>query len=273
MVREKMQKVSISNTNELINYNSNDEIGDLVREYNRMLTELKKSAEILAKNERESAWAEMAKQVAHEVKNPLTPIKLGIQYLDKAWDDEKPDFGERFKKYKNTLIEQIDTLSRIASEFSDFAKVRNIKKESLNITDLLKNCLSFAQNERENLEIKYNQDKTEDIFVEADKEHLIRVINNLLKNAIQAIPEDKMGLVEVSLETLDQEILISISDNGNGVEEVIKDKIFTPNFTTKSTGSGLGLAMCKRIVETAGGEIYFETQQNLGSTFFVKLPK
>ncbi len=272
MIREKMQKVSISNTNEQIKYNSNDEIGDLVREYNRMLAELEKSAEILAKTERESAWAEMAKQVAHEVKNPLTPMKLGIQYLDKAWDDQKPDFGVRFKKYKNTLIEQIDTLSRIASEFSDFAKIRTLKKEQLNLTELLLNCVNFAQNERSDIQIIFEHNPTQAIKILADKEHLIRVINNLLKNAIQAISEDKDGKIEVKHILQGEFVLISISDNGNGIDPEIQEKIFIPNFTTKSTGSGLGLAMCKRIVETAGGEIYFKTHENVGTTFYVKLP-
>jgi signal transduction histidine kinase len=271
LIQDKLSKIKLGRTNEPIEWKENDEIGSLVSEYNRMIAELSKSADLLAKSERESAWREMAKQVAHEIKNPLTPMKLSVQHLQRTWKDHAPDMDLKMERLTKTIIEQIDTLSNIATEFSNFAKMPKANLEKINIKELIVNAIALFH-DSENLEITFESSVESDAFVFADKEQILRVFNNLIKNAIQAIPEDRKGKIMVSLKKEKMQFLISVSDNGNGIDEDVLDKIFVPNFTTKTGGMGLGLAMVKNIVETANGRIWFETKAGFGTTFFVSLP-
>ncbi len=270
LIQDKLSKIKLGRTNEPIEWKENDEIGSLVSEYNRMISELAKSAELLAKSERESAWREMAKQVAHEIKNPLTPMKLSVQHLQRTWLDHAPDMDIKMERLTKTLIEQIDTLSTIATEFSNFAKMPKTNLERINLQEILLSTIGLYSN-TQNVHFIFNKENKEDYFVLADKEQLLRVFNNLFKNAIQAIPEDKEGKIIVSVKKEMEQIIISISDNGAGISEDVLDKIFSPNFTTKTGGMGLGLAMVKNIVESINGKIWFSSKSGEGCTFFVSL--
>jgi two-component system, NtrC family, nitrogen regulation sensor histidine kinase NtrY len=271
LIQDKLSNIRLGKTNEPIEWKEHDEIGSLVSEYNRMIEELSKSAELLAKSERESAWREMAKQVAHEIKNPLTPMKLSVQHLQRTYKDNAPDMDEKMERLTKTIIEQIDTLSSIATEFSNFAKMPKANLAQIDLHQTIVNAVDLYKNAEE-AEIVFENKCTSVPRVFADKEQLIRVFNNLIKNAIQAIPENTKGLVRIVLSKEEKYYLVSISDNGQGISEEVLDKIFMPNFTTKTGGMGLGLAMVKNIVETIGGRISFETKNREGTTFYVSLP-
>ncbi|MGQ0827619.1 MAG: ATP-binding protein [Bacteroidota bacterium] len=270
LIQDKLSKIKLGKTNEPIDWKDEDEIGNLVREYNRMILELSNSAELLAKSERESAWREMAKQVAHEIKNPLTPMKLSVQHLQRTWKDNAPDMDQKMERLTQTIIEQIETLSSIATEFSNFAKMPKTHLEKIDIQEILLNSIALFHN-TENIHIDFTNECFGEAIVLADKEQLLRVFNNLLKNAVQAIPENKEGKINVILKTEKQQVLISITDNGMGIKDDVLDKIFVPNFTTKTGGMGLGLAMVKNILESSGGKIWFITKSGIGTTFYVSL--
>ncbi len=271
LIQDKLSKIKLGKTNELIEWPEKDEIGNLVSEYNRMILELAKSAELLAKSERESAWREMAKQVAHEIKNPLTPMKLSVQHLMRVWKDDASDKEQKMERLTQTIIEQIDTLSSIATEFSNFAKMPKANLEKINVQQVLQNSIALFQ-EQENISIDFRNSIVADVVVMADKEQLLRVFNNLIKNAIQAISEERKGKIEIELKQENQYYIISIKDNGSGISDEVRDKIFVPNFTTKTAGMGLGLAMVKNIVESINGRIGFETEIGKGTIFYISLP-
>lgn len=271
LIQDKLSNIKLGKTNEFIEWQEKDEIGNLVREYNRMISELTKSAELLAKSERESAWREMAKQVAHEIKNPLTPMKLSIQHLMRIWKDGAPDMDQKMERLTHTIIEQIDTLSTIATEFSNFAEMPKANLGKINLQQILLSSISLF-NDSENVLIEFENTATDNAFVLADKEQLLRVFNNLIKNAIQAIPEERNGKIEIRLKLENDFYIVSIKDNGIGIKDDVLDKIFVPNFTTKTGGMGLGLAMVKSIIESSNGKIKFETNPPEGSTFFVSIP-
>jgi two-component system, NtrC family, nitrogen regulation sensor histidine kinase NtrY len=271
LIRNKLSDVKLGKSNELIDWNGKDEIGSLVNEYNRMIIALSESAEMLAKSERESAWREMAKQVAHEIKNPLTPMKLSIQHLERAKKDNAPEFDQILERFTKTLVEQIDALANIANEFSNFAKMPVSNPEVIDIKALLKNVLSLFSGSTE-AEIIVNSPSDTNLMVIADREQLLRVFNNLLKNAIQSIPYGQEGLVQITLKSDKNMLLVSIKDNGIGIEKEQLKNIFVPNFTTKTGGSGLGLAMVKSIIESSGGNITFNSQVGKGTEFIFSLP-
>ncbi len=270
IIQEKMSTLKLGKPNEFIEWRQKDEIGNLVAEYNRMILELSKSAELLARSEREIAWREMAKQVAHEIKNPLTPMKLSIQHLKKLWQNKSPDIDEKIESTTKMLIEQIDSLTSIANEFSNFAKMPKANEESINIKNILGNIVELY---KDSIDISL-KDKCEGVecVVVADKEQLLRVFNNLVKNSVQAIPEDRNGKIEIIISLKDESVVVAVKDNGTGINERSVDKIFMPNFTTKTAGMGLGLAMVKNIVESSKGKIWFETTGSVGTTFYVSLP-
>jgi two-component system nitrogen regulation sensor histidine kinase NtrY len=271
LIQDKLSKIKFGKINEPIEWKEHDEIGSLVTEYNRMIDELSKSAELLAKSERESAWREMAKQVAHEIKNPLTPMKLSIQHLQHTWKDNAPDMDQKMERLTKMIIEQIDTLSTIATEFSNFAEMPKANLEKINVKQILLSGVALFD-ELENIAIEFKNETSDEAFVLADKEQLLRVFNNLLKNAIQSIPETKKGEIVIGLTREKEFFVITVSDNGSGIDDDLLDKIFVPNFTTKTAGMGLGLAMVKNIIETAKGRIWFETEVNKGTIFYVVLP-
>ncbi|MCF6242897.1 MAG: ATP-binding protein, partial [Bacteroidales bacterium] len=271
MLQNKFMAVELGKQSEQINYDKKDEIGALVNEYNRMVIKLAENVELLAKTERESAWREMAKQVAHEIKNPLTPMKLSVQFLQRSWKDKDENFEKKMEKYTQALIDQINTLSNIANEFSSFAKMPKPQNQQVNLVEKLENTVNlFSHNE--NVSISLNLNNITELNIIADKEQIARVFNNLIKNAIQAIPSDRPGKIKVILQHKNDKALIIIKDNGGGISDEQKDKLFIPNFTTKSTGMGLGLPMVKQIIESAGGKIWFESKLSVGTEFYVELP-
>ncbi len=269
LISEKMKQINVGKVNEIIEWNRDDEIGALVKEYNHMLIKLDESATALARKERESAWQEMAQQVAHEIKNPLTPMKLSMQFLQKSIDNDVPNIKELAARVSATLVEQIDHLSTIAGEFSRFANIENAKSELFNINDAL---LSVKQLYEGDSKADFEWHILEkNVMVQADKTHINRILTNLIVNGIQAVDEDKKAHINIEETLQDKFVIIKITDDGMGIAEAIRQKIFTPNFTTKSSGTGLGLAMCKRMAEQAGGDIRYETSE-AGTSFFVTLP-
>jgi signal transduction histidine kinase len=269
-ISDKMNETRLEKRNKKIEIeSSSEEIETLVKSYNSMIDELEESAVKLATSEREQAWREMAKQVAHEIKNPLTPMRLSVQSFQRKFDANDPDIDKKVNEYSKTLIQQIDTMSSIASAFSNFAKMPAQKNEILNVVEITKLALDIFSEEY----IHFISDK-EHINAKFDRTQLIRVITNLVKNGTQAIPEEqKDKKIVVNVSEVDDQVLITISDNGVGISEENKEKIFEPKFTTKSSGMGLGLAMVKNIVETYKGNITFTTQKNKGTTFKVSFPK
>jgi two-component system nitrogen regulation sensor histidine kinase NtrY len=270
LLREKIGGVKLGKSNELIVWEGKDEIANLVNEYNRMVVELMNSAEQLAKSEREGAWKEMAKQVAHEIKNPLTPMKLSVQLLERSWNDQHPDFENKLKRFTQTLIEQIDTLSGIATEFSNFAKMPTPSFDDINVKEIISASVNLF---KDTPNIIFKTELPEGaVFIRGDKDYLLRIVNNLIKNSIQAIPTERTGKIEVFVAKTSELISIKISDNGKGIEEEYKSRIFNPNFTTKTTGTGLGLAMVKNMVEIMSGRIDFKSEVNVGTEFYIQFP-
>lgn len=270
MISDKLKNIRLGQQNDLLEWPDNDEIGTLVTQYNETILELDKSAKKLAKNEREYAWRQMAKQVAHEIKNPLTPMKLSIQHLQRAIKDNRPNVGALMDRVSRTLVEQIDTLSRIATEFSSFAQMPTPINELMNINEVIENTVNLYE---DTANVRLFKLMPEELcYVNADKDQLIRVFNNLVKNAIQAIPDEKQGIIVVNVKKTKNSVVIGVADNGCGIDAEKKEKVFVPNFTTKSSGMGLGLAMSKNIVEAAKGRIWFESKVDEGTTFYVKLP-
>jgi signal transduction histidine kinase len=270
LISDRMKKINLATGNEEIVWNRKDEIGDLVKEYNKMVKKLDVSAERLARSEREGAWREMARQVAHEIKNPLTPMKLNLQYLQMAIDNNSPDVKNISLYVAGILLEQIEHLSQIANDFAQFAKIGNTKNQVFDINGVLENTITLYSTNDE-IQIESNLYPNE-ILIEADKTQINRVFTNLLQNAVQSVPDYRKVLINVKSELHDQKVLISIKDNGNGIQAAMFNKIFTPNFTTKTSGTGLGLAMCKGIVEKLNGKIWFETKEGKWTCFFVELP-
>ncbi|MHB1922940.1 MAG: sensor histidine kinase, partial [Chitinophagaceae bacterium] len=270
LIIDRLQQINLVQSNKIIEWNRNDEIGQLVKEYNKMVRKLEIGAASLAKSEREGAWREMARQVAHEIKNPLTPMKLSLQYLQKAINDDALNVKELTVSVAGTLIEQIEHLSQIASDFSAFANISGANGEVILFNEVLNSVISLYQSDPRHL-LLYDP-PTYLFYIFADKTEINRLFTNLLQNAIQSIPEERPGLISIHVLENDNKIRVSISDNGIGIPEEFQSKIFMPNFTTKSSGTGLGLAMCGNIVERIKGKIWFETRVGKGTTFFVEIP-
>ena len=268
-ISDKMQHTRLNERNEKIILNkASSEIEILVDAYNNMIDQLEESAARLAKSEREQAWREMAKQVAHEIKNPLTPMRLSVQSFERKFNPEDENIKEKLKEYSQTLIQQIDVMSSIASAFSDFAKMPTQKKEKIEIISIVKLALDIF-NEKS---VKYLT-KEKELYAFLDKTQLIRIVTNLVKNALQATENEENPLINVEIISKGSKIKIVVSDNGKGISEEVKDLIFEPKFTTKTSGMGLGLPMIKNIIEAYDGAISFTSNKGTGTVFTVILPK
>ncbi len=247
---------------------ASEEIYSLVNAYNSMIDELEESAAMLAKSEREAAWREMAKQVAHEIKNPLTPMRLTVQSFQRKFDPNDPNIQQKVQEYSDTLIQQIDTMSSIASAFSNFAQMPAQKSETLDVVKIIGLALDIFNEDY----IIFPSEK-EKIIAKFDRTQLIRVVTNLVKNGIQAIPEDRIPKIIVDVFSENGEVIITVADNGIGITEQNTKKVFEPKFTTKTSGMGLGLGMVKNIVETYNGSITFTSKEGKGTVFKVRFPK
>ena len=267
-IGEKLKNISLNKQNEAIFWQTDDEIGALVTVYNKMIVQLEQSVNLLAKKERDEAWREMAKQIAHEIKNPLTPMKLSVQHLQRAIENDKEEALELAQRVSKTLLEQINNLTDIATAFSSFTKMPKAKKDKISLIETLDVSIDLFNEESEIIK-KYN---IENAGIFADKNQLISVFNNLIKNAIQATEEKSSPLILVTLSLKDSFYLVTVEDNGCGISEDKKTKVFVPNFTTKSSGTGLGLAISKQIIENHKGRIWFKSKENKFTKFFIEIP-
>jgi hypothetical protein len=269
IISEKIVQTRLDKRNQKIEIeNASEEIYALVSAYNSMIDELEESAVKLATGEREQAWREMAKQVAHEIKNPLTPMRLSVQSFQRNFDPNDPDIRKKVEEYSNTLIYQIDTMSTIASAFSNFAKMPAQQNEILNVSKIVKLALDIFNEDY----ILFSSEKDE-ILAKFDRTQLIRMVTNLVKNATQALGDVENPRILVRVEEEETDVCISVSDNGIGITEENKERVFEPKFTTKTSGMGLGLPMVKNLVETYGGSITFTSKRNKGTIFTVRIPK
>jgi len=271
MLKEGLASVSLDSESSKLDYRGHDEISELVKQYNDMLEQLHNSAIKLARSEREDAWRDMAKQIAHEIKNPLTPMKLNVQQLIKTWEDKPEDFDIRLEKFSDNMIENIDNLSSIATEFSHFARMPQANPQEIDLVSKMKSSVDLFENTSD-IDIVCNCSGLSEVIIFADKEQIKSMLTNIIRNAVQAIPSNRHGIVEISLKLAKEKALITITDNGVGIPDKLGEKLFVPNFTTKSSGMGIGLALVKRIVETANGTIRYESKVNAGTSFYIELP-
>ncbi len=268
-ITEKISQTRLSKRNEKITLSdSSTEIATLINAYNEMVDELEESAVKLAKGEREQAWREMAKQVAHEIKNPLTPMRLTVQSFQRKFDPDDPNIQDKINEFSNMLIQQIDTLSTISSAFSNFANMPAQNREEIDVVEVVKQALDIFTEDY----ISFFP-KQPSIIAKLDKTQVIRIVTNLVKNATQSLEDVENKKLEVSVSEDEENICITIADNGKGISEADGERVFEPKFTTKTSGMGLGLAMVKNIVDAYDGTVGFTSQVNIGTVFNVKLPK
>lgn len=269
IISDKIQETQLNQLNKkIVIEDGSKEINLLIKSYNSMVDKLEESATILAQSEREQAWREMAKQVAHEIKNPLTPMRLTIQNFERKFDPNDPDIAKKLNDYTKTILQQIDTMSSVANAFSNFATMPAQQNETLNVVYIVKIALEIFNEDF----IQFSALEDE-IIAKLDRTQLIRVITNLVKNAIQAIPEEQENKsVFVTVFRQDNEVKIAVKDNGKGISQENLERVFEPKFTTKSSGMGLGLAIIKNIIENYNGTITFETEPNVGTEFLVSFP-
>ena len=268
-ISNKLKELNLTKSKDKIILNKPPkELAVLVDSYNLMIDQLENSAQKLAQSERENAWREMAKQVAHEIKNPLTPMRLSIQSFQRNFELNSDDVEKKIDEFSNTLIQQIDVMSSIANAFSDFAKMPEQNKEFLNLNEVIYSALDIFDSNF----ISFTSE-SDTISANLDKDQLIRVITNLVKNAIQSIPDDRTPVIDIYLSENSNNVIIKISDNGSGISEDIKHKVFEPKFTTKSSGMGLGLSIISNIVKSFNGTIEFESKKDIGTTFSLTFPK
>ena len=250
-----------------IRYYQNDELSQLVKAYNKMILQIKEQKERLSFEEKEEAWREMAKQVAHEVKNPLTPMKLTIQNFERKFDPNDPNIREKVKTLSKTVVDQIDLVAKVASAFSQFAQLPEKNNELFNLNREIKNIINIFSDEK-----IYFHANNDNIMINMDKIYLSRIITNLVANARQAKDEDRENIINVDVEQRQKRIIITVEDNGTGIPEDLYDRIFEPNFTSKTSGTGLGLTMVRKMVEDYKGEISIKSELGKGSTFTIFLP-
>lgn len=270
IIQQNIRKTKLGQRNEPIIWRRHDELGSLIKEYNNLITELEESAKKLAQSERESAWREMAQQVAHEIKNPLTPLRLGVQLLEKSWKEHDVNFEVKFNRFSKSFIEQIDSLTRIASEFSHFAKMPDAILTKIDVLEIVQKAVELYESS-DNVQIVLTNKSVRSLEIVADSDQLLRTFNNLLKNAIEATTTNTFCRIEVSLLNDLKNVYLEIIDNGSGIPDSVHDQIFVPNFTTKTSGTGLGLAFVKQAVGNAGGTVSFTSNLN-GTTFFLSFP-
>ena len=266
---EKMQSIHLSKKNQKINMeNPSKEIKNLIKVYNIMVDKLEKSAEELSQNQREMAWKQMARQVAHEVNNPLTPMRLYIQNFQKNFRPDDPNIKEKLEDYTNVLTQQIDTMVTTVNKFYHYTDLDKKNDEYIEVISRVKNILSIFQG----VDIDF-QSEIKEFYIRIDGELLQRIFTNLIKNAVQATEHIKKPEIKIVIKDTKQMLVFEISDNGKGIPKQIQDKVFQPRFTTKTAGKGLGLSIVKGIVESYKGTLDFKTSQGKGTTFYLKIPK
>lgn len=271
LIQQKLRNMRLEGGSNYIIYDGKDEIGRLVKEYNQKVDELAHSARILAQNEREMAWREMARQVAHEIKNPLTPMRLSIQHMVRLLNENASDMPNQVAKLSKVLIEQIDNLSSIASAFSGFASLPAARDEAVDLVEVIQKLVTLFESNRA-IFIRFNRPGIDKALVLADNEQLNRALLNIVTNAVQSVPVARKAQVSVILTRAESSYRVEVQDNGLGIPEELQERLFQPNFTTKSSGTGLGLAITRNIIRQYKGEVSFRTVPGKGTSFFVELP-
>jgi len=267
-IGKKIKRTRLDKTNKKIQIKARSkEVNILVESYNKMTEKLNQSVEKLSKSNKEQAWREMAKQVAHEIKNPLTPMRLTVQSFQKNFDINDSNIDKKLDEFIKTLIQQIDTMSTIASAFSNFAEMPAQEGEKINIIEITRLALKIFKEKH----ITFNSEHN-DLQVSIDRTQMIRIVTNLIKNAVEACDQVHDPLIDVSIELRNKNVLIYIKDNGVGIEDDLQQKIFEPKFTTKTSGMGLGLGMVKNLVNSYGGKISFKSKIGQGTTFKILFP-
>ena len=270
-ISKKLGQLDITKKAEHIDYSGEDEIGQLVQAYNKMVDELDESAKRLANSEREQAWRDMARQIAHEIKNPLTPMRLSIQHLVRLKKQNIPGWEDKLEEISSSILEQIDILSNTATEFSSFAKFYYEEKQDTDLIEVLNDQITVLDSS-DRIKIEFIKELQEAKIV-VSKTQIIRVFINLITNAIQALEKSDDGLIRITISEIENDsskgYRISFEDNGPGVKEINRDRLFKPNFTTKSSGTGLGLAICKNILDQSRGTIRYERSESLGGANFI----
>ena len=251
-VSQKIKSVEIGDNNDRLNWKNNDEIGVLVTAYNDMLNKLEISKEQLAQNERQNAWREMAKQVAHEIKNPLTPMKLSVQHLSRSLLLAEKSDERTLKDFQSKMVQQINVLSEIADEFSNYAELPKGSMKELDLLKILQKTINLFKHESQ-VDFKINQNNISSFTILGDENQLIRVFNNLIQNSLQAM--NNKGLIEINFIKTRANLVVHFMDNGPGIPLDIHQKIFEPKFTTKSKGKGLGLALVWQIISNHNAKI------------------
>lgn len=270
-IQQNISRTKFGQINQPIAWHRQDEIGVLIKEYNKMIAELEISADKLARSERESAWREMAKQVAHEIKNPLTPLKLGVQLLEKSWKEKDPNFERKFATFNKSFIEQIDSLATIASEFSNFAKMPDTKLEHISLLPIIEQARDVF-GAADQVEIMILNKATREIVVLGDRDQLLRSFNNLFKNSIEAAHPQEKCIIKIRITNSEKQLFVEVEDNGKGIDPSLHESMFSANFTTKSSGTGLGLAFVKQAIENTGGTVEFAKALKKGAIFYLTFP-
>jgi signal transduction histidine kinase len=268
VVARSVRNLELGKNNQKISYQNDDEIGALVKAYNEKLAELEQAAQQIARSERESAWRDLAQQIAHEIKNPLTPMKLNIQHLLRKMETEDADANDLAQKSLPSLIEQIDALARMANEFARFAKLPEPHFERLELNGFLDQAITLFDEDQARIHFQPNNKQ---LWVSADKDMLNQVFHNLLLNAKQATDNTAEAQISVKASVEEDSVEIAIEDNGIGIDAEQQERIFTPYFTTKSSGSGIGLSVVRQIIEKHNGSIRFESRPGKGTTFYIRL--
>jgi len=274
-ISKHLSESKISNITKPLHWPVKDEIGHLIEDYNKLMHELEIRTQQLIKSEKEGAWKKMAKQIAHEIKNPLTPMRLNVQYLLKSFNDGEgvglysDEWKEKLNSFSKTMIQQIDTLTTISNSFSDFATLDMQSEERFSVKEEVERIVHLFKNH--NVQFRSLLSEKESLYVFIDKSHLTRILNNLIKNSLQSEQENKAIEVLVTIENINKQCIIKVKDNGTGIPDSIKDKIFEPNFTTKNSGMGLGLAIVKKIINDFDGTINYKTSTT-GTVFEFTIP-
>ncbi|PLX03324.1 MAG: hypothetical protein C0595_07515 [Marinilabiliales bacterium] len=273
VLQSNISNIRIDMQNSKIYWKKDDEIGQLISEYNKMVDKLEASSEMLKRSERELAWRELARQIAHEIKNPLTPMKLNIQYLIRAKAENREQFEEKFEDISSGLIQQIDTLDRVAEMFTDMAKSNTNNFIAINLIEIIESMIKLFD-KSENVEFKLVKDGAdEDFYTRGTEKNLTQIFNNLIKNSLEAISKKENGEITISVETSESYLNVKFMDNGGGIPENMKDMVFTPYFTTRTTGTGLGLAIVKSLITGMGGNIKLDKSDENGTVFLIKFLK
>jgi signal transduction histidine kinase len=265
-----MKSTDLQKNFEPLSWDSNDEIGNLVLEYNKMLAALQQGADKLAENEREGAWREMAQQIAHDIKNPLTPMRLRVQHLARQFDNgNNVQFSDQLKVFIQSMTEQIDTLANIANTFAQLAKTEELPLMTIDVDNFIQHQIDLFKDE--NTQIVYSNHYT-GIGIQAENNSLSRIFSNLITNAIQAKKEDHSLTLTLNVWKNKNQVFIRINDNGTGIPKELLGNLFQPRFTTKTTGSGIGLATAKALMEKMNGQIKCKSKINQGTSFFLVFP-